>query len=220
MKKCYKCNVSINSNVEKCPLCNGNLEGEEVLENVFPTIPSIYTKNTVFLKLMLFASILGCIVCSIVNYIVNKEIGWAWFVIAGITSFWITFIIGIKKRNHFMKLLFSEVMMVLVSSVLWDYFTGWHLWSVTYVLPFVSIAYITTLFFLRLFMKNIFKDYVIYIYINSLVGLIPLYFILRGTLNNEWPSIFCVLFSVCSILALAVFNHHQMKNELERRLHI
>ena len=119
-----------------------------------------------------------------------------------------------------MKLLFSEVMIILIASLLWDYFTGWHLWSVTYVLPFLSIAYITTLFFLRLFVKNVFKDYVIYIYINSLIGITPLYFILKGTLNNEFPSIACVLFSICSILALAIFNHRQMKNELERRLHI
>lgn len=220
MKKCYRCNVNINSNVSKCPLCNSKIEGDNCCESVFPTIPSMYTKNTVFLRLLLFASVLGCVFCTIINYIVNKEIGWSWFVIAGITSFWVTFIIGIKKRHHFMKLLFSEVMIVLFASLLWDYFTGWHLWSVTYVLPFISIAYITTLFFLRLFVKDIFKDYVIYIYINSLVGLTPLYFIFRGILENQIPSILCVLFSVCSILALAIFNHRQMMNELERRLHI
>ncbi|MBQ7136512.1 MAG: hypothetical protein IJO43_00865 [Bacilli bacterium] len=220
MKKCYKCNVSINTNVDKCPLCDNALTGKKEGDNIFPIIPSIYTKNTIFLKLLLFASILGCVICSIINLLVSGEVGWAWFVIAGIVSFWITFMTGIKKRNHFMKLLFSEVMVVLVSSVLWDYFTGWHLWSVTYVLPFLCIAYITALFFLRFFIKNIFKDYVIYIYINALIGLIPLYFILRGTLSNEWPSVFCVLFSVCVILALAVFNHRQMKNEIERRLHI
>jgi len=220
MKKCYRCKVSVNADVEKCPLCNGNLKGTTQEENIFPVIPSIYTKNTVFLRLLLFVSMLGCMICAIINLLFNKEFGWSVFVIAGIVSFWVTFIIGIKKRNHFMKLLFSEVMMILIASVLWDYFTGWHLWSVTYVLPFVSIAYITTLFFLRFFIKNIFKDYIIYIYINSLIGLIPLYFILRGTLNNEWPSVLCVLFSVCVILALAVFNHRQMKNEIERRLHI
>ena len=220
MKKCYKCNVSINSSIAKCPLCNSNIEDDELDESVFPIIPSLYAKNKLFLQLLLFISVLGCAICMVINFIVSKEFGWSWFVVAGALSFWITFIIGIKKRNHFMKLLFSEVILVLISSLLWDYFTGWHFWSVTYVLPFISISYITTLFFLRLFIKNIFKDHVIYIYINSLIGLIPLYFILRGTLSNEWPSILCVLFSICSILALAIFNHRQMKNELERRLHI
>lgn len=220
MNKCYRCNVSINSNASKCPLCNSNIERNEPIEGVFPIIPSLYTKNAIFFKLLLLASFLGCIICSIINYFVSGEIDWAWFVIAGIVCFWVTFIIGIKKRNHFMKLLFSEVMMVLISSFLWDYFTGWNKWSVTYVLPFLCIAYITILFFLRLFMKDVFKDYVIYIYINSLIGLIPLYFVLSRTINNNLPSIACVLFSICSILTLAIFNHHQMMNELERRLHI
>ena len=220
MKKCYKCDVTINSSIAKCPLCNSNIDDDNIDNSVFPTIPSMYTRNTVFFRLLWFLSLLGVVLCMVINYIVSNKISWSLFVIAGIASFWVTFITGIRKRHHFMKLLFSEIMLILIASLLWDYFTGWHLWSVTYVLPFISIAYITTLFFLRIFIKNIFKDYIIYIYINSLIGLVPLYFIFRNILNNEWPSIVCVLFSICSILALAVFNHRQMKNELERRLHI
>lgn len=220
MKKCYKCDVTINSSINKCPLCNSNIEDDNIDSSVFPRIPSMYTKSIIFLRLLLFCSILGAIICMVINYFVSNKISWSLFVIAGIASFWVTFMTGIEKRHHFMKLLFSEIMIVLVASVLWDYFTGWHLWSITYVVPFISIAYVTTLFFLRIFMKNIFKDYVIYIYINFLVGMVPLYFIFRDILTNEWPSIVCVLFSICSILALAIFNHRQMKNELERRLHI
>lgn len=220
MKKCYKCNVNINSAGTTCPLCNSTIEEEVIEENVFPVIPSMYTKNALFFKLLLFASILGSIICTVINYIVSNKISWSLFVTAGIVSFWVTFITGIKKRNHFMKLLFSEVILVMIASILWDYFTGWHLWSLTYVIPFLSIAYISTLFFLRIFIKNVFKDYIIYIYINSLIGIIPLYFIFKDVVTNNWPSIFCVLFSFCSILSLAIFNHKQMKNEIERRLHI
>ena len=220
MKKCYRCNVFIKSNVSKCPLCNGGIEDELDGENIFPIIPNIYKKHKLFFKSLLFLSILGSVLCLIINYLVNKEIGWAWFVIAGIISFWITFITGIKKRNNFMTLLFVEIILILISSIVWDYFTGWHFWSITYVLPFLCIAYITILFSLRIFLKNIFKDHIIYIYINSLIGLVPLYFILRDKLTTKWPSIICVIFSIFSILLLAIFNHKQMKNELERRLHI
>ena len=220
MKKCYKCDCIINSNVPKCPLCKSNIEDDNKDESVFPIIPNMYAKHTLVLKLLLFISIFGCVICFFINYIINKKIGWSWFVIAGIFSFWVTFITGIKRRHHFMRLLFAEVILLLVASILWDYFTGWHFWSVTYVLPFLCISYVTVLFFLRIFLKNIFRDYVIYIYVNSLIGLVPLYFILRNLLVVRWPSIVCIIFSIFSILALAIFNHRQMKNELERRLHI
>lgn len=220
MKKCYKCNVFINSKVSKCPLCKSNLEDSIDGDNIFPVIPNIYKKHKLFFKSLLFLSILGSILCLIINYLVSDRISWAWFVIAGIASFWITFITGIKKRNNFMTLLFLEVIIVLVASIVWDYFTGWHFWSITYVLPFICIAYITLLFFLRIFLKNIFKEHIIYIYINSLIGLIPFYFILRDKLVVKWPSVCCVIFSIFAILILAIFNHKQMKNELERRLHI
>lgn len=220
MKKCYKCNVSIQTSANTCPLCHSNVGNDSDSYCVFPIIPTMYTKHRLFFQILLFVSIVGCVVCTIINYMVTKKIGWAWFVIAGIISFWLTFIVGIKRRHHFMKLLFSEVFLILITSVLWDYFTGWHLWSITYVLPFLSIAYITALFFLRIFIKNIFKDYIIYIYINCLIGLVPLYFIIRNILTVSWPSIICIIFSILSFLALAIFNYHQMKNELERRLHV
>ena len=220
MKNCYKCNVLVNSSIPRCPLCQSNIDDNSTSESVFPIISNIYTKQKLIFKLLLFLSVFGCVLCTVINYFINKKLNWSWFVIAGIISFWFTLIIGMKRRNNFMKLLFAEVMLVLVSSIIWDYFTGWHFWSINYVLPFLCIAYITTLFFLRLFLKNVFKDYVIYIYINSLVGLVPLYFIFRNKLSIEWPSILCVVFSIISILALAIFNHRQRKNELERRLHI
>lgn len=220
MKRCYKCNVGINSSSSKCPLCGNDIDDVIINTSAFPVIPNMYVKHGLFFKLLLFLSLFGCVVCTIINYKVSGKINWSLFVIAGIFSFWLTFIIGIKRRHHFMRLLFAEVMILLLVSILWDYFTGWHLWSITYVLPFLCISYVTTLFILRIFMKDIFKDYVIYIYINSLVGLIPIYFILKKILKVEWPSILCIIFSVFSILILAVFNHHQMKSELERRLHI
>ena len=220
MKKCYKCNVNINSSVPICPLCKNNIEKNEKDESVFPFIPNIYKKNKLILKCFMFFSFEGCILSIMINYLISNKISWSWFVVAGIISFWITFIIGIKQRNNFMTLLFLEVLIVMISAVIWDYFTGWYFWSINFVLPFLCIAYITTLFFLRIFLKNVFKDYIIYIYIYSVIGLIPLYFIIKGSLYIKWPSIICVIFSIFSILALGIFNHKQMKAELERRLHI
>lgn len=220
MKNCYKCNVKVNSKVAKCPLCNSNLEDQGKDECVFPVIPNIYIRHKFYLKILLFISILGCLLCTIINYLVSDKISWSCFVVAGIISFWVTLIVGIKQRNNFIRLLFTEAILILIASIVWDYFTGWHYWSITYVLPFLSIAYITTLFFLRIFSKNIFRDYIIYFYINSLIGITPLYFLLRNLVSVKWPSIVCINVSILSILILAIFNHKQMIKELERRLHI
>lgn len=220
MKKCYKCSVDIHSSVARCPLCKSSIEDDGIDESVFPLVPNIYIKHKLIFKCIIFLSIIGSVISLMINYLISDRISWAWFVVAGIVSFWATFITGIKRRNNIMNLLFVEIFVVLISAIAWDYFTGWHFWSITFVLPFICIAYITTLFFLRIFLKNIFKDHIIYIYINSIVGLIPLYFLLRHSLKIKWPSILCVCFSIFSIIALGVFNHKQMKAELERRLHI
>lgn len=220
MKNCYKCNVLINSNSNRCPLCQSIVESKKDENNIFPKITAKKEINNLVIKIILFATIFSSLLCLMINYLVSKKIGWSLFVVAGIVCFWITFIIYLKKKNNIIRLLFAEMIIILIASIIWDKFTGWYFWSITFVLPFLCIAYISALSLLRIFLKNIFQDYIIYIYINCLIGLIPLYFILKNKLTIEWPSIICVIFSVFLILFLAIFNHNQMKNELERRLHI
>lgn len=221
MKKCYKCNISLNTKGTRCPLCQSIIDTSIECEDIFPVIENNNNRTyKLVYKILLFISIFGCITCLILNWLISKKISWSLFVIAGIISFWFTFVIGLKKRNDTIKLLFVEMILVLISSIIWDYFTGLHFWSITYVLPFISISYISALLIIRLFIKNVFKEHIIYIYINLLIGLLPLYFILKNKLTIEWPSIVCVIFSIFVILLLAIFNHKQMKDELERRLHI
>lgn len=219
MRWCYKCNVSVNTTSSRCPLCYSQLEGNED-DAIFPYVPTVYIKHKLFIKVLLFISFLSSIICTIVNYLISGKIGWAWFVIAGIMSFWVTFIIGIKGRHHIIRMMFAEVIGILVGSVIWDYLTGFYAWSITYVLPFLSIAYMSVLLFLGIFLKNIFRDYVVYIYLNFLIGIIPLYFVIKNMVTVEWPSMICVIFSIFALLFFAIFNYRQMRNELERRLHI
>lgn len=220
MKNCYKCNVSVKTSLDECPLCHNTLDNKKKVDDVFPLIPTLYTKHKLLLRIMLFLSVFGSAVCLVINYLVVSKVRWSLFVVAGITSFWATFITGINKRKNFIKMLFAEVIVIILFSLVWDYFTGWLRWSITFVLPFLCIAYIVVIIFARIFLKHRLKEYIIYIYLNCLIGLLPLIFLLRNVVNIRWPSILSIIFSVFSILVLAIFNRRQVKDELTRRFHI
>ena len=53
MRKCFKCNININTNVEECPLCQSPLKGKEKTDDVFPVIMSNYNNHTLLYKLLL-----------------------------------------------------------------------------------------------------------------------------------------------------------------------
>lgn len=219
MNKCLKCNVNLHVNDNICPLCHNKVENVQN-DSIFPEIKSKYKFHNLLVKISLLLSLCGVIFSSFINYIISKEISWALFVNLGILSFWITFIIGIKRRKNFMKLLFTEIVVIIGLAIIWDKYTGFYKWSLIYVLPLLCISYMITFLILRIFTNKINKDHIIHTYLNSLIGLIPLYFIFKKNINPLWPSYISVFTSIFTLIFIFIFNHKTLEHEMKRRLHI
>ena len=158
MKKCFKCNVNINSNTDDCPLCKTPLSSKEKGNDVFPIIITKYKNHYMIYKILLTLSIIGTVSTMTINYLVNRKLTWSYFVIGGILSFWVTFVAGMKRRHYILRFLFTEFNIIQIASLIWDYMTGWHGWSITYVLPLTCISYIITIFVLRIFLQRYIKE--------------------------------------------------------------
>ena len=219
MRKCLKCNVSIASNTNVCPLCNTSVDKGEY-EDVFPRIEYNYKNHSLLFNILKVCSLLAIFICLFVNFVVSRSITWSWFVIAGIISFWITLVTVLKGRKHFMKMLFVEIIIIIIISILWDYFTGFHLWSINYCLPFLCTIYTISILLMRLFRQKIVKDFIFYATVNSMIGLVPGILLLFDKVTVLWPSYISVIISVVILVFLLVFNKRQVTNELERRFHI
>lgn len=218
MNKCDKCNVNIYTNESVCPLCQNKINLKTKNSN-FPNVLSKYKFHNLLMKITFFISLCGIIICSLINYTISHKLSWSIFVILGIISFWFTFIIGIYRRKNFMKLLFTEIISIIILAILWDYSTGFYKWSIIYVLPFLCVTYTLTFLILRIFTNKINKEYILYTYLNSLIGIIPLYFILKDSFKPIWPSYLSVCTSIFVLIFLFIFNHRTLEHELKRRLH-
>lgn len=219
MSKCRKCNVLVLSDTNKCPLCNNPISNDGG-NNVFPKIDYDYHHHHFLIKLLFFTSLCALFICFFINYTISKKISWSWFVGAGILTFWITLIAGLRGRKHFIKMLFGEMVLIIIISIIWDYFTGFNMWSINYCLPFLCSSYMISILIMRIFRKKIQKEFVFYATINSLIGLIPGVLIIFDKVSVLWPSYISVILSIVILVFLLVFNKRQLKNELERRLHI
>lgn len=241
MKYCDKCKVRVLGIQEQCPLCGMNLSvQEEVMEKgnptteeakvaeiteyakeeeVFPYIPTIYKEHHLVFKVMTFISVALVVLSVAINLLISTEHWWSLFVIAGVACFWLSFYVAFAKRKNIPKNVLYQVVMISFIVVVWDYMTGWRGWSVDLVIPILYFSDLLVLYILSKLLHSDVDDYMIYMLIGAVFGIVPILFYLFGWLNFVLPSIVCVASSVLFLAGVVIFQGEKIKEELQRRLH-
>lgn len=221
MKYCEKCKVSVTGIRMQCPLCQRTLVGDDSEQKeVFPYIPAVFKQFSLLFRLAMLISIIGAVVCVSINFLLPKTGMWSFFVVAGIACLWFSIIVAIYKRKNLIKNLMYQVVIVSVLCIVWDYLTHWRGWSLDYVIPIVCVGAMLTMTIISRVMNLQLQDYIIYLIIDSLFGIIPVIFLLTGILDVVLPTIICIGVSIVSLSALIIFEGENMKAELKKRLHI
>ena len=218
--KCYKCNVNVESNTHICPLCKNELQKEGKIENVFPVIPTIHKGHGIFLKILVLIILANITICMAIDFMMNKTITWSFIVLAANLCVSLSLALAIKKRHHFAKLMFSEYFLIVVSTLVWDYFTGWKLWSLDYVLPLVSMLFIYISFILRMFFPYQLKNYFMNILFACVVGIVPIFLLGMEITTVKWTAYVSAITSIVMLCALLVFDGKKIKKEIKSRFHV
>lgn len=218
--RCLKCNININSNTHICPLCKNELKKEGKLEDVFPVIPTVHKGHGLFLKILALIFLASTVICMIINLMVSKKLSWSLVVAAGIACVALTIALAMRKRHSFARLTFSEYVLIVVGSIIWDYFTGWKLWSLDYVLPLVSMLFIYISFILRLFFPYQLRNYFMNLVLACIVALVPVVLLMLDIITVQWTAYVSAITSVLMLSSLVIFDAKKIKKELESRFHV
>lgn len=221
MQYCEKCKVSIHGHREYCPLCQERLSGSgRDSAEVFPFVENPLQKYHLVMRLIIFISFAIAVVSVTVNVMFPVGYKWSIFVVAAIPCMWLCLYSVMLRRGNTPKNILWMVFLLSVLAVGWDFFTGWHRWSLNYVIPVLcmlamgAMAVIAKVFHLRS------ADYMIYFILDSLFGIVPLLFLLTGWATIAYPSVVCVAASVLSLAALLTFEGENLILEIKKRLHI
>lgn len=221
MKYCEKCKVNVVGKRKSCPLCQGLLSGQdEEQEDEFPQITSIYKRYNLFFKIIILISIIIASISVAVNVALPKKGAWSLFIIAGLVSVWVSLITAINKRNNIPKNIMYQVIIVSIAVVSWDYMTHWRGWSIDYVIPLICIFAMISMSFISKVMKLHIEDYILYLIIDGVFGIVPSIFIMLGILKVLYPSLICVVTSIISLSILLLFEGESMLDEMKKRLHL
>jgi hypothetical protein len=219
MKYCDKCKVTIRSNEAVCPLCQNRLVGTEG-EEIYPEVPTIYRQFEMFFKLLILSTILAGVGCVAVNLILPQGGYWSVFVVLGILCFWISLAYAVKKKDNIPKNITVQVVILSLLSIGWDWLTGWRGWSLDFVLPITCIAAMISLSIIARVTKMPAGDYIVYLIVDIVFGIVPLIFYLTGLVGIVIPSVICIALSLLSLSVLILFEGKNMLQEIERNFHL
>lgn len=221
MKSCTKCNVNISGSRTYCPLCQNELI---IIDNyaaeVFPKLPKVVHKYNLILKIIAFISIVASIISIFFNIILPTDIWWSMYLIITLSCAWLSLTTAITKHKKILKYLLYQNIIIVLFAIFLDFFIGWRGWSITFVLPIMFTLAMVVMYTLSKVLKLQTGDYIIYLLVDSLFGIIPIIFLGMNIVTTELPSFICILTSIISLSALIVFEGTHMYNELKRRLHV
>lgn len=219
MKYCKKCGATVRGGHSLCPLCQGPLTGEPEGE-LWPEIPTVYSRYKLFFKIVGAASAAVGILSVAVNLMLPQSGNWSLFVVFGIACLWVSLWIAIQKRHKIPRNILTQVVLVSVLCVLWDLFTGWHRWSLDYVIPLLCIAAMLSLAILAKVLHMPAEDYLFSLLMDCIFGIVPLVFYFTHLLTIIYPSILCAALSLVSFVTILIFNGRDVFTELGKRFHI
>ena len=221
MKHCTRCDIDIAGRKDFCPLCHAPLSGTNYnLEEIFPEVHTVYYNHTFFFKLLLAVSISGGLITLLVNQLVSGRLTWAIIVLAGIACMWLSLLLIINKRKNIIKCVLYQVIVASLLVLPWDYFTGWHGWSIDFAMPILYVALMLAIVVLAKVTHQNLRNQVWYFFLTVLFGLVQAILLVAGAIHYVIPSYICAIVSLLSLVLILVFNGKDILSQIDRRLHV
>lgn len=221
MKYCDKCKVNIIGERTYCPLCQSEVTTQDnEHDDIFPYVPQEEPKYHLILRILAFISIIASLISVFLNLIVATNIWWSGFIVATFICVWSSMAMAISKRKNILRYLLYQSIVISLFSLFLDWFTDWKGWSITFVIPIICTLAMIVMYILSKVLRLHVGDYMIYLLLDALFGIIPIIFIGTDVVKTDIPSLICIITSIVSVISLIVFEGSKMYSELKRRLHI
>ncbi len=222
MNMCPNCKAKIKGDWQQCPLCHSelwDLNMEEPQRSVFLAFPLTFNRQQA-LKILFRVSLLFILIYFIVQIFWPFQFFGLEYVIFGLFITWTLLVIFVRKRQNMAKTILYFLLVISLVSVYFDYANGWLGWSLTFVIPILSIAFLLAMFIYTQVASPEISDYILYLQLTALLGLVPLLFLLMGWVELALPSVLSVLFSLFVFVLLVLKYRQLLLRELQKRMHL
>ena len=219
MQYCPKCRISIRGNKTECPLCGGRVTGESE-PGGFPILERNRFSHMSVVKVGTFCLLTFFIIMMSLEILYDFKLAWVPFAVMGALIAWGDLMVGIYYRNNLIKTLFIETYLAMAVCILIDTLTGWHGWSLAYVLPigFVLLVFVTIgvgrAASLRL------EEYIIYIFVTILLSMLQIFPVLAHVNPVAFPAVACMALLLIEACAAVIFRFRDLRSAVEKMFNL
>lgn len=186
--------------------------------NDFPGLAEDKKEGQRLFQVFTFLCIAIAVMAGAVNYMMLQTLSWFWFAAAGCLCTWLTVSVGYAKRRNILKNEMWQLVLVTLAGILWDRFTGWHRWSVEFVLPLASLAVLTSIPVIVKVRHLEMEEYLFYVVQAGLFGCIPMILVWTGIVRFPYPSVICGAISFLVLVGLFIFQKKNTMREFHKKL--
>jgi len=221
MLYCEKCKITIRTDHKRCPLCHGGLSGMTSIEDsIFPDIPPLKKRQLSFFSMLTFCCVLAFIFSYVINNIIPSQSKWFIYMIGGICLVWIVLVWGKSKWKNLLKNTIGQMIIIGFGVGICDVFIGWKGWSIDYAWPILIFLSLIINVFITWVKRLEASDYMIYLLMNCIFGLIPMLLVQLNVVKFVLPSIICSGFAMILFAGLLIFRWEQVALELVKKFHM
>lgn len=228
MKYCKNCDLKIDGNQEKCLFCGGTLE--HIDDNTSSAFSTVKPKNYYIERAKKYVAF-GLFVLFAVSVMLELYLfkGYHFWILTGFSCVYAYLITDYSIRND--KCVVGKMFIMSLLTSLETIGVFWFLrfslgidliylyW--TFVYPGIIIVNFLMMLIVEIAQRGKkFHDNLIYIFINGLWGLSPLFLILLKKVEIQYVNTSCIVISLLVALWFLLFSGKKTKDELARRFHI
>lgn len=191
------------------------------VEPVFPkpAMPSEQEMKVYKIYSFLCIALVALMLVTDLNF--HPKIRWTLFTAGGVATMWIASSIGFFKRYNLLKNLMWQLLIGTIISFIWDALTGWHSWSVDFVLPMMSVGILFAMCVIAKVQKSPVREYLIYEIMAAGYGLIlPGILLLCKVVKRPTVSMFGALVCFLFLVGVLLFKGREFKEEMQKNLHV
>lgn len=224
MKICPECKIEIGGTEYYCPLCGSELtlsddKGGE--ESIYPdfSLPVNPPNRFPFLaKLFAFLSLIAVLVCGLIDLLINHQLTWSLFVIGGIAAAWVSLGTHLLTNINLNYKLLLDLCALSLYLILIDHLTGWHQWSIDYVIPILYIGVMITTIVLALVFREFWREYILSLVAICVLGLGPLLIFFTSKSPMRYLCLAAALLAAALLIGLIYFAGGKVFSEWKRRM--
>lgn len=225
MNYCPNCEVTVRGDWSHCPLCqttltqNNSTDSLKEQNSAFPDIPLRFNREKAIQSFLRYSLVI-VLFYFIVQYFWTFEFFGLEYVLLGLVVTWTNIVFLVRKRRNLAKAINYVLFFVSIVSVYIDYLRGWIGWSITFVVPILSISSLIAISISIRVVRLKVEDYILYLQLAAMVGIAPLLFLLMGWTGNPLPSIVSVVLSLSLFIFILIRYRKKVIKELQKRMHI